>query len=191
MIIWINGLSGSGKTTVGRILRDRLAARHPNLLWIDGDTLRDVWGDKLGYSVEARSVNAARISRLFKMLDDQGIHVIASVMSMFPSWRTWYRRAFSGYFEIYLEVPMAVLRERDQKNLYSLAEAGKIDNVVGLDIEFPIPTEAHLTLRVPEVLEAPEAIGDRILAALPSDFHRRWEPGPDVPVPTEPLVAGS
>ena len=87
MVVWLIGLSGAGKTTLGRLLHQRLAARLPNLVFLDGDDLRDVWGDNLGHSIEARRVNAHRISHLCRLLDRQGIHVIAAVLSMFPEWQ--------------------------------------------------------------------------------------------------------
>ena len=73
MVVWIIGLSGAGKTTVGKILFEQLRQSDPNWVLLDGDTLRDVWGDAVGHSIEGRALNAHRISNLCKLLDCQGL----------------------------------------------------------------------------------------------------------------------
>ncbi len=167
MIIWLIGLSGAGKTTIGQCLYDKLKPGNADLVFLDGDNLRDVWGDSLGHTVEARNVNAHRISHLCHMLDKQGIHVIAAVLSMFPEWQDWNRRNFTKYFEVYLDAPLDLLRERDTKGLYAGAEAGTIENVVGIDLPFPPPVAPDLILDGEELRQLPETISNKILAILP------------------------
>ena len=87
MIIWMIGMSGAGKTTVGKLLTERLKKNHSNLVFLDGDILRDVWGDSLAHDVEGRRKNALRISSLCQMLDAQGIHAVACVLSIFPEYQ--------------------------------------------------------------------------------------------------------
>ena len=139
MVIWIIGKSASGKTAVGRHLYDALKPDHPNLVLLDGDLLREVWQDRLGHSIEARKINSDRICALCKMLDGQGIHVISCVLSIFPEAQQWNRENYSGYYQVYLDVPMEELVQRDPKNLYKEAMQGKLKNVVGVDIDFPEP----------------------------------------------------
>jgi adenylylsulfate kinase len=167
MVIWLIGLSAAGKTSVGRALVEQLRRRHDNLVFLDGDLLRQVWGDQLGHDIEGRQRNAHRISHLCRLLDQQGIHAVAAVLSLFPEWQQWNRENFSSYFEIFLDTPMAELERRDPHGLYARARAGEEPNVVGVDIPFPPPPAPDLTLAAPEVLEAPSAIAERILAALP------------------------
>tara|TARA_R110002167_G_scaffold82433_2_gene224962 strand:- start:735 stop:1250 length:516 start_codon:yes stop_codon:yes gene_type:complete len=167
MVIWLIGLSAAGKTTVGRLLAERLKARHPSLVFLDGDLLRDVWGDRLGHDVEGRVRNAHRISHLCRMLDAQNIHVVAAVLSLFPEWQQWNREHFRRYYEIFLDVPMSVLEERDPKGLYARARAGQEPNVVGIDIPFPRPAAADLTIAPPLALAEPERIVAHILDSLP------------------------
>ena len=170
MIVWLIGMSGAGKTTVGKLLYRRLKPTTPNLVFLDGDDLRDVWGDSLGHTVEARRTNAQRISQLCRMLDRQGIHAIATVLSIFPDWQKWNRENFSQYLQVYLDVPMDVLRERDTKDLYANAEAGRIKNVVGVDIAFPAPVGSDLIISGAEATESAEKIADRVLARLPTQL---------------------
>ena len=75
---------------------------------------------------------------------------------------------FSRYYEIFLDVPLEVVEERDTKGLYQAARAGRLENVVGVDIPFPAPTNPDLMLPPPEVLEPPAVVAQRIYESLPS-----------------------
>lgn len=168
MVIWLNGLSAAGKTTIGMRLAEKLRARCKNVVYLDGDILREVWGDQLGHDVEGRRANAQRVSHLCRMLDRQGLHVVAAVMSMFPYWQEWNRKNFSSYFEVLLDVPMEVLYAREKKGLYRAIRLGEIDKVVGIDILFPRPAHPDLVIDNSADLPDPGVIADRILAALPA-----------------------
>ncbi len=146
MIAWLIGLSGSGKSTLGRAVYDRLKPTAPALVFIDGDIMRGVWGDRLGHDIESRRLNAHRISHLCRMLDRQGISVIACVLSLFPEWQQWNREQFSSYFQVFLDISMGQLRARDPKAIYAAAAAGCMGNVVGVDIPFPRPVDSDLTI---------------------------------------------
>jgi adenylylsulfate kinase len=166
MIVWLIGLSGAGKTTVGTRLAARMRTDLPNLVYVDGDLLRDVWGGDLSHDVAGREVNAARLSKLCRMLDRQDIHVVAAVLSIFPQWQAWNRDNFSSYFEVFLDVPMDVVVDRDTKGLYQAALQGHERNVVGVDIPFPRPAGPDLVLDSSGRGGTPDELADRILAAL-------------------------
>jgi adenylylsulfate kinase len=146
MVIWIIGLSGSGKTTLSELVYGRLKPRVPNLVRLDGDVLRDLFGNDVDHTIEGRRRNAQRLSVLSKFLADQGIHVIAAVLSIFPEWREWNRKNIPGYAEVYLKASLGTLRRRDTKNLYSRALTGELPNVVGVDIPFPEPQAPDLVI---------------------------------------------
>jgi cytidine diphosphoramidate kinase len=167
MIIWLIGLSGSGKTTIGTKLYEELKPQYKNLLLLDGDHLREVWGDKLGHTIEDRAKNAHRISHLCDLLDQQGIHAIACVLSIFPEWQRWNREHFSQYFEIFLDTPMRLITKRDIKGLYKAAEEGSINNVVGFDIDFPKPEASDLIIRNEQGLDAVHSLVEEIRSKLP------------------------
>ncbi|WP_417613196.1 adenylyl-sulfate kinase [Owenweeksia hongkongensis] len=162
MIIWLTGLSGAGKTTVGTVLFRRIKREFPNTVFLDGDILRDVWGGDLGHDIDSRLVNARRISMLSKMLDRQGINVVACVLSISPDWRRWNRKEFSKYFEVKLEPGMDVLRKRDSKGLYRAAERGEIKDVVGVDIPLPTDRTDDLTFSGPDALRSPDDLAETI-----------------------------
>ncbi|WP_028573647.1 adenylyl-sulfate kinase [Desulfonatronovibrio hydrogenovorans] len=146
MVIWLVGLSGSGKTTIGKMLYSELKNKNPATVFLDGDILRDVWGDAVGHDVRGRSLNAHRISHLCRMLDSQSIDVVAAVLSIFPEWQIWNRNNFSIYVEFFLDTPMEILKDRDTKGLYKDAEDGLIKNVVGVDIPFPVPKNSDMVV---------------------------------------------
>ena len=136
-------------------------------MYLDGDELREIWGDALGHDLEGRAINAQRISKLCQLLDSQGTHVIAAVLSIFPEWQAWNRETFSQYYEIFLDVPMDIIESRDARGIYKAARLGVIKNVVGVDIPFPRPLKPDLVLKPPEVLETPSSVAARIEEIMP------------------------
>lgn len=146
-MIWILGLSGSGKTSVGKKLYEIVKNYQPNTVFLDGDLLREVWEEDLGHDIEGRYKNAHRISHLTRLLDAQGINVIAAVLSIFLEWQKWNRENFSSYFEVFLDTSMETILSRDSKGLYKKAMSGKQKNVVGVDIAFPKPPNPDLVIQ--------------------------------------------
>lgn len=138
-VIWITGLAGAGKTTIGRLLYEKLKEQYPNTVLFDGDAMRGVFDNEYGYSYEDRKKDSFRWIKLANMLAQQQINVVCCVISMYDEIRKWNRDNYPSYKEIFLNVPMEVLRCRDQKGLYSGAAQGLIKDVVGIDIpaEFP------------------------------------------------------
>ncbi len=139
IVYWITGLAGAGKTTIGRSLYRWLKQKHVNAVFLDGDVLRGVFGNSLGYSPDERLKLAMQYARLCKMLSDQGLVVVCATISMFPVVWEWNRHNISGYKEIYLRVPIQILINRDHKQLYSRALSGEIKYVTGIDIDINEP----------------------------------------------------
>lgn len=128
-VYWITGLSGAGKTSVGKLLYEKMKQKYPNTVFLDGDVLREVFGNDLGYTREERIKCAMRYARLCKMLQEQGMNVICCTISMFDEIRSWNREHITNYREIYVKVSMEELVRRNQKGLYSASmEALKKQN---------------------------------------------------------------
>ena len=166
MVVWFIGLSGSGKTTLAETLYGRLKPDHPNLVLLDGDAFRRVFAD-VDHTLEGRRRNAERVSNLCRILDAQGVHVIAAVLSLFPEWQAWNRSRFSRYFEVFLDIPMETLRQRDPKGLYAGAEAGRVVGVVGMDIPFPRPPASDMIIDQAQQAGGVESCVDDILRRMP------------------------
>tara|TARA_Y100000590_G_scaffold393302_1_gene471428 strand:- start:685 stop:1200 length:516 start_codon:yes stop_codon:yes gene_type:complete len=136
MIIFIIGKSGSGKTTISNELKKHLMQQYDKIfIQIDGDDVRKIYDDKLGYSINDRRKNADRIKNLCKFFDKQNINVIVSVLSIFQDLLNWNRNNYNEYLEVYLKVNQSILEnKRDFKGIYK-----KKKNVIGKDIPFPEP----------------------------------------------------
>jgi cytidine diphosphoramidate kinase len=180
MIIWITGLSGAGKTTIGRLVWGELREREPNSVFVDGDEIRRFMHSETGsdpYSLQSRHELAVRYQKLCKWLDVQGINAVVCTIASFEELRSANRRLFSSYFEVYVSVPLEILLERDIKNLYKRALRGEVTSVVGVDLPFEPPVHPDLTIdnspdgkdhrvTATEVLDAAIRKRDRSGAAL-------------------------
>ena len=135
-------MSGSGKTTIGRALKEEVRKKSSNTVLVDGDEIREIFGSNnrvTSYTRPARRENAERIVEICKWLDRQNIHVICCILCIFPDILDMNRQRFGEYFEISIEVPLDVLIERDDKGIYKRGLNGVEPNVVGIDIPYPTP----------------------------------------------------
>ncbi len=162
-VFWLTGLSGAGKTTLGRELWRRLRAEGRPATFLDGDALRAAIADDLGHSTADRKRSAMRNARLCRLLAQQGCDVVCATISLLHDVQRWNRENIPGYREIYLRVPMKELRRRDSKGIYGNAPRGGMRNVVGIDVRAEIPQAPDLVLDNYGGLDVATAV-DRILA---------------------------
>ena len=141
-VFWITGLSGAGKTTIGKALYDQLLIDNKNLVILDGDVLKHIVNVE-GYSFDARLKKATSYSRLTKALADQGVNVIICTISMFDEVRNWNRENIQNYVEVFLDVDMSVLYYRNQKGLYSNSSD---NNVAGVNVEVQLPQNPDIVI---------------------------------------------
>lgn len=146
MVIWFIGLSGSGKTTISKIFYNKLKKKNKNTILLDGDVVRKIYNDKLGFTKKDREINAERLSRLSKFLSEQNINVVGSVLSNFPKWQKWNKKNIKNYRQVYIKVSLENLLKRDKKDLYKKAFKKKKKNVVGVDIKFHEPIKSDLII---------------------------------------------
>ena len=106
---------------------------------LDGDILRELWGNDLGHDLESRRKNAQRICRLCQFLDQQGLNLVCAVLSIFPESREWCRQNLSSYYEVFIDAPLNQVMERDVKGIYARYKRGEVIDVAGLDLDFPTP----------------------------------------------------
>lgn len=147
VLYWITGLSGSGKTTLGNRLYYEMKQQKENVVLLDGDLLKNVVSDELGYTEKDRRKRAFKYAKICKMLTDQGIIVICCTIAMFEEVRQWNRKNNKAYVEVYLDVPMEVLIKRDQKGIYSKYQKGEANDVAGVDLQVEFPQNPDLILK--------------------------------------------
>lgn len=167
MVIWLIGLSGAGKTTIGKCVYREWKKREPNTVLVDGDQIREIFNqDNTGsdYSIEGRRKNAERIKQLCAWLDGQGINVVCNILLLFGDISDWNRENLSAYLEVYVSTPLDVVKARDSKGLYSAAEKGETKNVVGVDIPFPTPVSPDITIDNSEIRVRHEDMAAQILS---------------------------
>lgn len=138
-VFWITGLSGSGKTSFSDILQQQFSANNIPFIVIDGDVIRDIFGETTDYDRDSRLKLAYRNARLCKFLSHQGMNVICATISLFHEVQDWNHQHITHYHEIFIKRDIEILIAEDHKNIYRKAKVGDMKNVVGIDItpEFP------------------------------------------------------
>lgn len=177
ILYWITGLSGAGKTTIGNRLYYELRKQQDNVLLLDGDILKGIVGDNLGYSEADRRKRAMKYAMLCKALTDQGMVVICCTIAMNDMVREWNRKNNKGYVEIFLDVSEEVLHQRDQKGMYSQYKKGELQNLAGADVKVEFPKQPDLILNNDGRLTIRECVEQilRIKVQFSSDFDRDVE----------------
>ena len=149
MIVWLVGMSGAGKSTIGREVHRIWKASDPGTVLVDGDTVRAIFRadqSPTDYSIGGRRQNAERIVEICKWLDGEGLNVVCCILAIFPDILSRNREEFSNYFEVFVDAPLERLVERDVKGVYGSTVSGSPENVVGLDIPFPRPVSPDLVI---------------------------------------------
>ena len=139
-LIWITGLSGSGKTVIAKKLKNKI--NNANLFLINGDEIRNMFNLNK-YDRETRLKYAYSYSKLCKKLTDQGINVIIAVVAMFDEVRKWNRNNIENYYELYIKTPLNLIKIRNKKKLYL---SNKI-NVFGKDIKAEYPKKPNQIIK--------------------------------------------
>lgn len=169
-VYWVTGLSGAGKTTIGKLLYEHIYKS--NMVFLDGDILREVFGNDLGHSLEDRKKSGMRNARLCKLLSEQGIDVICCTISMFDDIRSWNRDNIENYLEIYIKVSMETLLLRDPKLIYSSVNHGKLKNVYGVDLVFEEPINPEIIINNDGVA-TPEQLLNQVIEKIEQHNNKR------------------
>lgn len=163
--IWFTGLSGSGKTTISRLVEKELRARGYKVEVLDGDVVRENLSKGLGYTKADRDTNIRRIGFVCELLTRNDVVAIAAAISPYRAIRDENRARVGGRFvEVYCQAPLQVLAERDVKGLYKKALAGEIKNFTGVDDPYEPPLHPEVVIESDK--ETPEQSAAKVMAKL-------------------------
>jgi bifunctional enzyme CysN/CysC len=154
-VIWLTGLSGSGKSTIANALEKQMFASGMHSYILDGDNLRLGLNKDLGFTREDRAENVRRVSEVAKLMADAGLVVVVALVSPFAQDRQQAREVIGEdqFLEVWVKTSAEVCAERDPKGLYKKAAAGNLPNLTGVGQEYEPPTGDALVLDGTESVE--------------------------------------
>jgi bifunctional enzyme CysN/CysC len=147
-VIWLTGLSGSGKSTIANALEKKLFASGMHSYVLDGDNMRLGLNKDLGFTREDRAENVRRVSEVAHTLYDAGLVVIVALVSPYAEDRAQAKSLFpkEDFVEVWINTPAEVCAERDPKGLYKKAAAGELPNLTGIGQEYEPPLSDSVIL---------------------------------------------
>ncbi len=147
-VVWLTGLSGSGKSTIANLVEKRLYANGRHTYLLDGDNVRHGLNKDLGFTDEDRVENIRRVAEVAKLMVDAGLIVLVSFISPFAAERRLARelQAEGDFVEVYVATPLEVAEARDVKGLYAKARSGQLKNFTGIDSPYEAPENPEITV---------------------------------------------
>lgn len=177
-VLWLTGLSASGKSTLAMGLEQRLYAHGYACYTLDGDNVRHGLNTDLGFSPEDRSENIRRIAEVAALFADAGLICITALISPYRSDRAQARSAarWTSFHEIYVAADLATCEARDPKGLYCLARRGALRDFTGIDAPYEPPESPELIVdtATATVAQSLQQIVDYVVDHFP---HRSWSLG--------------
>jgi adenylyl-sulfate kinase len=169
-VVWLTGLSGSGKTTIIRVLEVKLHFLRHICYTLDGDNLRHGLNSDLGFSDTDREENIRRAGEVAALFADAGLITLCAFISPFRGDREKVRRIATPerFVEVYVNAPLAVCEQRDPKGLYQRARAGEIKDFTGITSPYEAPENP--AIEICTETENPEESAEKIIAHL-KDKH--------------------
>jgi adenylylsulfate kinase len=165
-VVWLTGLSGSGKTTIIRVLEVKLHFYRHVCYTLDGDNLRHGLNSDLGFTAVAREENIRRAGEVAALFADAGLITLCAFISPFRGDREKVRRIVTPerFVEVYVNAPLAVCETRDPKGLYKRARTGEIADFTGISSPYEAPENPNIEICT--ATEAPEESAEKIIAYL-------------------------
>jgi adenylylsulfate kinase len=147
-VLWLTGLSGSGKSTIANLLEKKLAEHGKHTYLLDGDNVRHGLCGDLGFSDKDRVENIRRIAEVAKLFVDSGMIAITAFISPFKSERDYCRNLLEAgeFIEVFIDTPLEECEKRDPKGLYQKARQGDIKHFTGIDSPYEAPENPEITL---------------------------------------------
>ncbi len=167
-VLWLTGLSGSGKSTIAQGLEQRLFAEGYFPQVLDGDNIRIGINNNLGFSLEDREENIRRIAEVAKLYLNSGVIVLCSFISPTKAIREQAEQIIGkeDFLEIFIDTPLEVCEARDVKGLYAKARRGEIKGFTGIDSPYEAPEDTFLTVPTRD-MTVEDAVAQVYAALLP------------------------
>lgn len=148
-VVWLTGLSGSGKSTIANSVEKLLHGKGRSTYVLDGDNIRHGLNRDLGFTNEDRIENIRRVAEVAKLMADAGLIVLVSFISPFRAERQLAREMMEKgeFFEVFIDTPIEECAKRDPKGLYKRAIAGEIRHFTGISSPYEPPENPELCLR--------------------------------------------
>lgn len=168
-VLWLTGLSGSGKSTIAQHLERRLHNEGFFAQVLDGDNIRAGINNNLGFSIEDRQENIRRIAEIARLYLESGIITLNSFISPTREIRAFARDIIGAedFIEIYINAPLEVCEARDVKGLYQKARSGEIKGFTGIDSPYEAPENPAIEIRTDQ-LSIEEAVEQLYQAIQPT-----------------------
>jgi adenylylsulfate kinase len=147
-VVWLCGLSGSGKSTIANTLEKRLFEMGNRTYVLDGDNTRMGLNKELGFSAVDRLENVRRVAEVAKLMADAGLIVIVSLITPYEEQRKMIREILldERLLEVYVKCDLETCEQRDPKGLYKKARAGEIKHFTGISDPFEEPANADVVV---------------------------------------------
>jgi len=165
-VLWMTGLSGSGKSTIANAVEKKLARMNRHTFLLDGDNVRHGLNKDLGFTDADRIENVRRVGEVAKLMTDAGLIVITAFISPFRSERDMVRNMMQPgeFIEVFVDTPLSVVEQRDVKGLYAKARAGDLKNFTGIDSPYEAPEVPEI--RIDTTKMSIDEAADHIIATL-------------------------
>jgi len=160
LMIFLTGLSGSGKSTIANAVEQLLFEKGFNTYVLDGDNIRRGINKNLSFSPEDRSENIRRIAEIGKLFVDAGIVVLAAFVAPYAKDRAYIKDTVGkdNYVEVYANTSVEVCEERDVKGLYKKARLGEIKNLTGISAPYEVPQAPDVIVNEKNTIEEAASI---------------------------------
>ena len=165
-VIWLVGLSGSGKSSLANVVEQRLVEANYHTYTLDGDNVRSGLNKDLDFSDDSRKENIRRIGELSNLMVDAGLITLSAFISPFAQERDLVKSIVGkeNFIEIFVDCPLEICEERDVKGLYKKARSGEIKNFTGISSPFEKPQNPDLHIQSADI--SIEEGADKIMAFL-------------------------
>jgi len=172
-VVWIMGLTSSGKTTIAYSLAARLSYSKVPVTILDGDEARTIFGPNFSFEAKNRLQVIKSIVHHAKKAVSKGDNVIVSALTAGDESRKFIKDEIENLTIIYLDCPIEECIIRDEKGLYAKAINGKIDTIAGINFEYSVPNSPHLVLNTLD-LSVDECVGELLGFLISNNRINLW-----------------